>query len=235
MIDAITGGAPCGPDTVASIRSYCREFIRKSTGIQTISQMAMLVDIVKRWGMVPADEVKTAREYKAIYNAALMKHIADRLESVRKGLLSPYDATIGGSIALLKTLAENGVKIYLASGTDIDDVRNEASLLGYADYFTGGIYGSVGDMHNDPKRQVLKKILREGGVDMEKLVIFGDGPVEMREAHDNGALAFGVLSNEVRRYGWNEAKHGRLLHAGADLLVPDFLEHEKIANFLLKK
>ena len=235
MIDAITGGNECGSDTLESIRAYCREFIKKSTGIQTISQMAMLVDIVKRWGMVPESDVKTPQEYKAIYNTALMKHISDRLESVRKGLLSPYDATIGGSIALLRTLAENGVKIYLASGTDIDDVRNEAALLGYADYFTGGIYGSVGDMNNDPKRQVLKKILREGGVDMEKLVIFGDGPVEMREAHDNGALAFGVLSNEVRRYGWNEAKHGRLLHAGADILVPDFLEHEKIAAFLLKK
>jgi len=235
MIDAITGGKAVSSEQTETIRNYCREFIKKSTGIQTISQMAMLVDIVKRWGMVPADKVLTAKQYKDIYNTALMKHIADRLDSVRKGLLNPHDATIAGSIEFLKTLAENGVKIYLASGTDEEDVKKEAALLGYADYFTGGIYGSVGDMNNDPKRQVLKKILREGGVDMDKLVIFGDGPVEMREAHDNGALAFGVLSNEVRRYGWNEKKHSRLLHAGADLLVPDFLEYKKIAAFLLKK
>jgi len=235
MIDAITGGQAVSAEQTETIRNYCREFIKKSTGIQTISQMAMLVDIVKRWGMVPSDKVLTAKQYKDIYNTALMKHIADRLDSVRKGLLDPRDATIAGSIEFLKTLAENGVKIYLASGTDEEDVKKEATLLGYADYFTGGIYGSVGDMNNDPKRQVLKKILREGGVDMEKLVIFGDGPVEMREAHDNGALAFGVLSNEVRRYGWNEKKHSRLLRAGADLLVPDFLEYKKIAAFLLKK
>ena len=235
MIDAITGGKECSADFLDNIRQYCRKFIVKSTGIQTISQMAMLVDIVKRWGMVPAEEVKTPQEYKAIYNAALMEHIAHRLDSVRKGLLKPEDATIGGSIAILKSLVENGVKMYLASGTDIEDVRHEAQLLGYADYFTGGMFGSVGDMNNDPKRKVLRKILAEEGVDMERLVIFGDGPVEMREAHDNGALAFGVLSNEIRRYGWNEAKHSRLLHAGADLLVPDFLEHEKIVSFLLKK
>lgn len=235
MVDAISGGKELSPETAEKIRTYCRAFIAKSTGIQTISQMVMLVDIVKRWGMVPPEKVKTPKEYKAIYNEALMAHITHRLELVRDGLLKPEDTTIAGSIALLHLLSDNGVKCYLASGTDIDDVRNEAELLGYADYFTGGIYGSVGDVNNDPKRQVLRRILREGGVNMDELVIFGDGPVEMREAHDNGALAFGVLSNEVRRYGRNEAKHSRLLHAGADLLVADFLEYKKIASFLLKK
>lgn len=143
--------------------------------------------------------------------------------------------TIAGSIALLRTLAANGVKIYLASGTDQEDVLREAQLLGYADCFTGGIFGSVGDMHNDPKRQVLRNILKQEQVDPEKLVIFGDGPVEMRVARSCGALGIGVQSHEVRRYGWNESKHKRLLRAGADLLIPDFTEYRQLASFLLKK
>lgn len=233
MIDAITGGKDC--DDIERIRTRCREFITKSTGIQTIQQMAMLVDIVRREGLVPEEKILDAKRYKAIYNDALMAHIEQRLRDVSEGRTPVEDATIAGSVKLLRILSEAGVKIWLASGTDIDDVKHEASLLGYAECFTGGIFGSVGDMKNDPKRQVLRNILATEGVDMHKTVIFGDGPVEMREARENGALAFGVLSDEKRRSGWNEAKRKRLVGAGADILVPDFSQYEQIAQFLLKK
>jgi len=235
MIDAITGGQDCDSETISRIRQESRTFIRKSTGIQTINQMVMLVDIVRRHGLVREIDIKSAQEYKAIYNKALMQHISDRLEMVRCGRLCPEDVTIAGSIKLLHTLKANGVTIFLASGTDADDVRKEAELLGYDDCFDGGICGSVGDVRNDPKRVVLCKIIAESGVDPTQMVIFGDGPVEMRVAKENGALAFGLLSNEIRRYGWNESKCDRLLHAGADILVPDFTEYDKIAAFLLKK
>lgn len=235
MMQAVTGGRRFDDDLTAKIRSSSRDFITRSTGIQTINQMAMLVGIVKKWGLVPEAEILTPQQYKDIYNDALLAFIAQRVENVKRGVLTPADVTVAGSIAFLRTLAENGVRIYLASGTDQEDVRREAELLGYADYFTGGIYGSVGDMHNDPKRQVLQRILAAEGVDTQRLAIFGDGPVEMREAHDKGALAVGIQSNEIRRYGWNESKHKRLLQAGADLLIPDLTEYKKIASFLLKK
>lgn len=235
MVRAITGGREYDADLTGRIRACSRDFIVRSTGIQTINQMAMLVGIVRKWGLVPEEEILTPQQYKDIYNESLLAFIAKRIENVRNGLLTPADVTVAGSIAFLRTLAENGVRIYLASGTDQEDVRREAELLGYAGYFTGGIFGSVGDMHNDPKRQVLRRILTAEGVDTQRLAIFGDGPVEMREARRNGALAIGIQSNEVRRYGWNESKHKRLLQAGADLLVPDLMEYKKIASFLLKK
>ena len=235
MMQAVTGDRPVSPDLAEKIRQGNRDFIVRSTGIQTISQMEMLVGIVKKWGLVPEEEILTPKEYKAVYNKALLEFIARRVDNVRRGLLSPGDVTVGGSIPFLKTLAENGVKIYLASGTDQEDVRREAELLGYADYFTGGIFGSVGDVSNDPKKHVLKNILSAAGVDPARLAIFGDGPVEMRVARGSGALAVGIQSNEVRRYGWNESKHLRLLHAGADILIPDLLEYKRIASFILKK
>ena len=235
MVDAVSGGGKCSSYELDKIRDYCRKFIVKSTGIQTISQMVMLVDIVRRWGIVPESEILTAKQYKDIYNDALLKYIDHRLRSVETGALSPEETTIEGSISLLRSLAQAGVKIYLASGTDIEDVKHEATILGYADCFTGGIFGSVGDVKNDPKRHVLRKILAEEEVNMDQLVIFGDGPVEMREARENGAIAFGVMSDEKKRSGWNANKRERLIHAGADILVPDFKEHEKITDFLLNR
>lgn len=235
MMQAVTGGRSVSPELSDKIRKTNRDFIVRSTGIQTINQMVMLVDIVRKWGLVSEPEILTPQQYKDIYNKALLEFIAKRIENVKQGLLTPSDVTVAGSIAFLETLAANGVKIYLASGTDQDDVRHEAELLGYAEYFTGGIYGSVGDMNNDPKRQVLNNILAAEGVDTRRLAIFGDGPVEMRVAHANGALAVGIQSNEVRRYGWNESKHRRLLYAGADILIPDLMEYKKLASFILKK
>lgn len=235
MIDAITGGHVYDAELMERIRSDCRRFITRSTGVQTINQMAMLVDIVRKWNLVPEAEIRTPQQYKAVYNEALLAFIARRIESLKAGRLTPSDLTVVGSIPMLKLLSAHGVRIYLASGTDQEDVRHEAELLGYADCFTGGICGSVGDMHNDPKRQVLRRILESGEIDPSRLVVFGDGPVEMRVARTHGALAVGIQSHEIRRYGWNEAKHRRLLYAGADLLIPDLSEYEKIASFLLKK
>ena len=52
--------------------------------------------------------------------------------------------------------------------------------------------------------------------------VFGDGPVEMREARRRGAYAVGVASDEVRRHGLNLHKRARLIRAGADLIIPDY-------------
>ena len=234
MMDAITGGKTYDETILTKIQKSCLELISRTTGIQTINQMMLMLDLIKKWGFVPEKEIKTPIEYKKIYNDALLAHIAKRVQYVKSGELSPEDVTMSGSIKFLKTLHENGVQIYLASGTDLDDVKNEAGILGYADYFTGGIYGSVGDPYNDPKRKTLKEILAKEEIQKEQLVVFGDGPVEMREARKNGALAIGIASNEMRRFGWNYSKRQRLVSAGADILIPDMIEYKKLASMLLK-
>jgi beta-phosphoglucomutase-like phosphatase (HAD superfamily) len=55
-----------------------------------------------------------------------------------------------------------------------------------------------------------------------RCAVFGDGPVEIREARKNGAVAIGLASNEEQRFGINPRKRSRLILAGADLLIPDF-------------
>ena len=45
-------------------------------------------------------------------------------------------------------------------------------------------------------------------------------------------LAIGLATDEVRRYGLNAAKRGRLVRAGAHLVVPDFSQMERLLSLL---
>ena len=45
----------------------------------------------------------------------------------------------------------------------------------------------------------------------------------------------GIASDEVRRRGLNLAKRERLIKAGADIIVPDFKQGEKLLEYLMGK
>jgi subtilisin family serine protease len=64
---------------------------------------------------------------------------------------------------LLKELHRRGLQLYLASGTDIDDVTREAEKLGYRHLFSERIYGATGDITADAKKLVLERILHDIG------------------------------------------------------------------------
>jgi sugar/nucleoside kinase (ribokinase family)/phosphoglycolate phosphatase-like HAD superfamily hydrolase len=222
MEESIIAGEPVSPKEKETIRQEVSHLINVTTGIQTIIQMEMLISLVRQHGHA---KPKTAHEYKAIYLDALKSAMQDKLNALRRGELDPSDLTMKGSLQFLRCLHNAGVKLYLASGTDQTDVVREATLLGYASLFDGHIKGSIGDMKNDPKKIVVERILcelAEQHISPEVCVIFGDGPVEMREAHTHGLLAVGILSDERQRFGVNPAKRQRLILAGADVLVPDF-------------
>jgi len=210
-----------------------RDYIDKSTGIQTLVQMHHLVAIVREFGCVPEDEIRTPEEYKASYNTALMRYVDARLAKFQRGELTVPDLEIKGAVAFLEALRARDVQVYLASGTDEADVKAEAQALGYAELFNGGIYGSVGDIKKEAKRIVLERILDGIGPDAaQSVATFGDGPVEMRETHRRGGLAIGIASNEIRRYGLELSKRQRLIQAGADLIVPDFSQGKALLEVL---
>ncbi|MCX7018943.1 MAG: PfkB family carbohydrate kinase [Candidatus Sumerlaeota bacterium] len=210
-----------------------RDFINRTTGIQTIVQMVGLVGMVREFGCVPEGEILDEFGYKRLYNDALMDVVRKRIDKLRKGELGVEDLTLKNAVALLHRLHDAGVKLILASGTDEEDVKAEAAMLGYAVLFDGGIYGSVGNVKKDAKKVVLERILQELGPGaMRGLATFGDGPVEIRETHKRGGFAVGVLSDEVRRFGINPDKRARLVQAGADLIIPDFTQLGKLLEIL---
>ena len=234
MLEAITSDrySSLSVAELASIKKEIQTFIDRTTGIQTIEQMHHLVDLVKLHEYVPQHKILSAKEYKELYNTALLQMIETKVKALKAGKLDPSDLTIKGSVSFLHYLAEKGTKLYLASGTDQEDVQKEAHLLGYGHLFEGRIFGSISVVGEDPKRMVIKQIVSSLSVDPSQCVIFGDGPVEMREGRKQGLLCIGLSSDEVQRYGFNPAKRSRLILAGASLLLPDFSYQRELCALL---
>jgi len=228
MVEMICGDHEPTPEIIKEVEDY----IDESTGIQTILQMEHLVEMVRAHGLVPEDQILDAKGYKKIYNDRLMVPVRERLGQLARGEKSVEDLTLRGAIDFLKKLHERGITMYAASGTDRADVRNEATALGVTKYFNGGVFGALGSIEEYSKDKVIKEIMRDYNLHGSELFIVGDGPVEIRNAKDNGAVAIGVASDEVRGEGLNPEKRIRLIKAGADIIIPDFKEGDKLYDYL---
>ena len=215
------------------------KFINETTGIQTLPQMKGLIQLIKEFGVVPNSEILDEHGYKAVYNEELLKLVRYRIEKLNNKELDIKDFTIKGCLQFLKQLSEKGIILYLASGSDENDVIAEAKALGYANLFEGRIFGAVGDVSKEAKRIVMDRILQDiGSENSEKIASIGDGPVEIREIKKRGGIAIGIASNEIRRYGVNHVKRKRLIRAGADIIISDYSQQNhlnKILNLNLLK
>ncbi len=235
MMKAILGDHFSDADEALYHKVHTRviDFIDKTTGIQTLVQMKGLVDLVKEFGLVPADQILDEFGYKEIYNDELLKMVREREAKLSRGELSIEDFTLKNAVLLLEKLYKAGVKLYLASGTDEVDVKNEARIMGYDHLFEGGIYGAVGDVTKEAKKIVLDRILNTIGDSKNgQVAAFGDGPVEIRETRKRGGLTIGIASNEMKRHSLNESKRTRLIKAGADIVIPDFSQLPKLLELL---
>ncbi len=63
--------------------------------------------------------------YKEIYNQELLKMVKEREDKLMSGELNVEDLTVKNAIPFLKRLYDSGIKLYLTSGTDIEDVKHE--------------------------------------------------------------------------------------------------------------
>ena len=117
------------------------------------------------------------------------------------------------------------------SGTDRDDVRNEAAKVGAAHYFNE-IWGAVPSIEDYSKEKVLKEIIAMHGLHGTEVMTVGDGPVEIRNGKENGCITIGVASDETKCHGLDELKRERLIRAGADILIGDFSEGPALIDYL---
>jgi rfaE bifunctional protein kinase chain/domain len=215
------------------VKGAVNELIDKTTGIQTLKQMKMLLGLIREFGFVPEDQMLDEYGYKEIYNNDLMEMEKKSEEKLHSGELMVEDFTIKNSLPFIKKLYDKGIKLYLTSGTDEADVKHEASVLGYDSLFEGRIYGATGDINVEAKKQVLDGILDSiGDSEAASIVTFGDGPVEIRETHKRGGTTVGVASNELKRFGLNQSKRTRLIKAGADIIIPDFSQSVQLTGLL---
>lgn len=234
MIGAILGDRQQTVD-VKLFEKVCQrvlEYIDLSAGVQTLVQMEALVELVREFGLVPPEKILDRFGYKELYNEALMETVHARMTKLQRGELNVSDFTIKGSVAFAQALRQRGVTLYLASGTDHEDVEREVRVLGCADLFNGGIYGATGDIDSCSKKMVLDRIMAENHLRGPELAVFGDGPVELRECRRHEGIAIGIASDEIRRHGLNPDKRARLVKAGSHLIVPDFSQGARLLSLL---
>ena len=235
MIKTILGdkNLEAGGSLFHKVESRVNEFIDRTTGIQTLMQMKYLPGLIREFGCVPEEKILDAFGYKEIYNKELMEMVRQREKKLLQGELGIEDLTLKNAVPFIKRLSEKGIRLYLTSGTDEEDTKHEASVLGYDYLFEGRIFGAVGDITREAKKIVLDRILdaigdSEGGM----IATFGDGPVEIRETHKRGGITIGVASDEIKRHGLNKIKRTRLIKAGADIIVPDFSQSDKLLSLI---
>ncbi len=226
-VEMICGTHPPTPEIVREVE----EMIDETTGIQTIFQMQRLVEMVRAHGLVPEDQIKDPAGYKQVYNDRLMVPVRERIARLRSGELTLEQATVKGALHFLKLLSQKEVAMYVFSGTDRDDVRNEAKEVGAAPYFQE-IWGALPSVEEYSKEKVIRDIIAQHNLHGSEVLAIGDGPVELRNVKEHGGIALGIASDEQKGTGWDEHKRQRLLRAGADILVPDFAEAEQLVRYL---
>ena len=227
MVDVLLAETPTTEGREALERIVV-EFVDGLTGKQTIYQMLQLCEEVKKRGGEP----KAPLDYKDLYNSLLLPIVNERIARLERGEIQGEALRLHKSLECLQNLREQGVKLYLASGTDIEFVQHEADLLGVVPYFDGGIFGALREYKNFSKAMVIQKILTDFNLKGSELLIVGDGYVEIENAKAVGAIAVGVASVENNRYNMNADKRNRLIRAGADILIPDFREGEQLVTYL---
>ncbi|HMF20180.1 MAG TPA: hypothetical protein VKE98_23435, partial [Gemmataceae bacterium] len=78
----------------------------------------------------------------------------------------------------------------------------------------------------------IERILADHDLRGEELLGFGDGFVEIEEIKRVGGVAVAVASDEVNRRGINAWKRDRLVRAGADIVIPEYRDRDRLLNFL---
>jgi len=226
MVDIL---AATGTDeSRAELHVVVEDFVTRLTGRQTIYQMIRLAEEVTRRG----GRAREPLEYKRQYHDLLWQQVGDRVEGVRTGRIPREQAMVPGSRHLLTALADRGLVQYLASGTDLNYVLDEAAVLGLDHFFAPRIYGALDDYKRFSKAMIIEKIIQDTEIPGRNLVGFGDGFVEIEEIKKVGGLAVGVASDEETCSGVNAWKRERLIQAGADLIIPDYRDLQELLRAL---
>jgi phosphoglycolate phosphatase-like HAD superfamily hydrolase len=210
------------------LRAVVEDFVARLTGEQTIYQMIELTQQVKQRGGKPLAPL----QYKRMYHDRLMKKIQHRRDALRLGRVSPDRYLVPGARAFLVSLRERGLTLYCASGTDQVYTLEEARLLEIEQYFSGRIYGALDDYKSFSKKILIRKIISPTENRGEELVAFGDGYVEIKNVKEAGGIAVGVATDEPECKAVNQWKRERLVKAGADFIVPNFLCREQLSKAL---
>lgn len=212
------------------LRQRVLDLILNLNGRPTVYQMRELAEEVHRRG----GKARTAEAYTEDFVGRIVAQVRERQAKVANGHAQRDDFLVAGSRSLLEALQARDVELTLASGTVVDAVEAEQEWLGLADYFEERVHGPDPLVqHAFAKIDVMQQLLERHRLPGSTLIGFGDGMVEIQNIKTLGGVAVGVASDEVRGGGRIEPwKRERLIEAGADLIIPDYTELNRLLDWL---
>ena len=222
LLDLQTG------ESEAELRAVVEDFVWRLTGKQTMYQMVAFADEILKRGGKPLEPL----EYKTMYLDRLHERIRYRLEELRRQEVSPEKYLVPGARALVEALQARGLRLYLASGTDQQYMREEVGLLDMARYFDGRVYGALDDYKSFSKKILIQRLIAASEFHGSEFLGFGDGYVEIENIKEVGGVAVGVATAEPECRTVDEWKRLRLTGVGADFIVPNFLCRDELLHAL---
>jgi len=227
MLEVLNGGN--AEDAPEELQRKVDAYIDQSTGIQTVYQMRWLAEEADKAGK--GNPGRDEWWYKDEYNRRLMKVVEERIRKVENHEMKTEQFLIAGAVSFLKLLKSRGIDVYLASGTDNEDVRHEASVLG-VDGFFKEIKGAPEHKAACSKEAVMREIIEEKQIPGDRLLMIGDGKVEIALGAGCGAYTLGAATDEKSLCGVNAVKRERLMKAGADAITGDFTDLPAIVSWM---
>ncbi len=222
------------PNTIEDepvLRTSVLHYVLGLNGKPTIYQMQRFAQEISARGGQPEDPTRYHHEYLR----RLGLRIDERKQRLRTGAATVDDLLIPGAREFLTALANAGIELTLASGTEIEFVREEAQVLQIDHFFEGRIFGPGDDPAAFSKRQVMCDLLARHAISGEEMIGIGDGVVETMDMSSLGGLTIGVASDETHRSGLPEPwKRDRLVESGAHLIVPDYTDANELAAYVLR-
>ncbi|MGV3533369.1 MAG: HAD family hydrolase [Chthoniobacteraceae bacterium] len=203
------------------------EIVWGMNGQPTLKQMTRFAAFAMEYGVF----VPSPRELLKEFQDQLDARIAERLALIRAGG-DPDELVVFGARPFLEFLRAKGLTLVILSSTIEHRVREEAQALGIAGYFGEHIYGSPMDPIGFTKKAVLERLI---GAEGQRLLSFGDGPVEIAATKELGGLAIAVCTDEDHNGSgrMDEQKRLQLMAAGADAALPDFRDAIAFTQMLL--
>lgn len=228
MLDVLMSVLGQGGLNTPDRRLQLEQFIRETTGIQTAFQMQQFTGLLTGWGYA---NVRDPWYYKDLYNEALMEMVRTRTSALINQKTVPEDYRMAGSVEFLRELADRNIQMFIASGTDHEDVVREVEALGFSPFFRD-IKGAPHRKLSCPKEAAFAQAVEDFGFTPEEILVVGDGKVEIRLAVEKGAWPLGLASDEARRRGVDPIKKERLIRAKAWAISGDFLCKNEILEWL---
>ena len=162
---------------------------------------------------------KTPRLFK-LYEAVLNGYCRDK--NLEKAKQNPESFQVPGSMEFIKFLKDKGVKNYFVTGAVVEKgmgMYEEVEALGYKigkGELAEDIIGSTWT-EKMPKEMVMKKLLKDLGINGKNVLVVGDGRAEVSAGVEMGSIVVSRLPEN--------AEYQRKLHKelGSNIIVKDYL------------